>query len=101
MRYEGVEEWSASEVRQLPVDRPLAQPLQRLGDRRAGAAAEELLGRQRRRMRRGQDAVPPRVDEPPLLLGLVAPEYEHDRVVPGVEGADDGVGEGLPAAVLL
>src|SRR4029450_9560203 len=43
--------------------------------------------------------MPVLVDERRLLLRVAAPQHEDDRFRPGIDDADDGVGEPLPAAV--
>src|SRR4051812_15683112 len=89
------------DVRELPVNRGTAERGERGIDRREWAAAEELLGGEGRRMRGLEDEMPRPIDQPLLLLGVVAPEHEDDRLGLVVDRADDGIGEVLPALVLV
>src|ERR1700731_1444026 len=57
-----------SHIRQLPLNRRMAQPDECRVDRRERFAAEKLLRRQRRWMRRLQHAMPRRIDELIFLL---------------------------------
>ena len=96
----GDEPRMSGQSRQSMGSRPAAVeggvgPGERLG------AEEAVVGRQRRRVRRLDDRVPGRVDERLLAAGVAAPEDEHDRVVLGVDGRDDLVGERLPARALV
>ena len=87
---------------EAPVDRVEAG-----GDERGVGAGERLgaeeavVRRQRRRVGRLDDRVPVAVDQRLLAPGVAAPEDEHDRVVLGGDGADDLVGERLPAVALV
>ena len=92
--------------RQRPVDRRLALRLKKRIGLGEGPAAEEAVMRGERRGMRGADhqmaAAPGAVpDERRLLLRIAAPQDEDDRIGLGRDRADHGIGECLPAAILV
>src|SRR5712691_3931236 len=65
------------------------------------AAEKSAMRRERRRMRPFQHQVFPGVDKRALFLRVAPPEDEHQALALAVEHVDDGVGELLPALVLM
>src|SRR6266581_3862138 len=90
------------ELRQAPVYRRLAVGLQIAVDPRKMSATEKsAMRRERGRMRAFQNQVFPGIDEGALFLRVAAPEHEYQALAFPVEQFDDGVGELLPALVLM
>ena len=72
-----------------------------VGGGEMSAADEAAVGTEGTGVRGGEDKMTLAVDELPLALGITAPEHE-DQVLPlFVEGSNGGVGEFLPAFVLM
>ena len=72
-----------------------------VGSGKMAAAEEAAVGRQWRGVWRRQHMVAQGVDELALGDGMAAPKEEHDARTVFVEGADGGIGEGLPAVALV
>ncbi len=86
---------------QPPIDRGQTGLLEgRVGARERLRSEEPVVRREWRRVGRLDDDVPA-VEQRPLAPGMAAPEDEHDRVRLGIDGADDLVGERLPALALV
>ena len=86
----------------LPHDRLLAHGAEVfVGAREVAAAEESPVDRQRRRVHGFEDQVALRVGDGAFLLGVAAPEHVDDALYALGDGAHHGVGEGLPAFVLV
>ncbi len=64
-------------------------------------AEEAAMGRQRRRVGRGEDEVARGIDRGALLLCVRSPKHVYEVLSLGVEATDDGVGERLPTMPLM
>lgn len=72
-----------------------------VGGGEMSAADEAAVGTEGTGVRGGEDEMTLAVDELPLALGITAPEHEDQIITLFVEGSDGGIGEFLPAFVLM